>query len=89
MAALLCAPVFAHGASSKPTYTKDVAQILQRKCEVCHRPGEAGPFSMLTYEQTRPWAAAIRQAVKTKKMPPWLADAQYGKFSNATGTGRD
>ena len=39
---------------------------------------------MLTYEQTRPWAAAMSQAVKTKKMPPWFADPQYGKFSNAT-----
>ncbi len=39
---------------------------------------------MLTYEETRPWAAAIRQAVKTRKMPPWFADAHYGKFSNAT-----
>ena len=39
---------------------------------------------MLTYEEARPWAAAIRQAVKTRKMPPWFADAHYGKFSNAT-----
>ena len=39
---------------------------------------------MLTYEEMRPWAAAIRQAVKTRKMPPWFADAHYGKFSNAT-----
>jgi hypothetical protein len=83
--ALFCAPVFAHKGSEKPTFTKDVARILQKNCQVCHRPGEAGPFSMLTYEQTRPWAAAIREAVKTKKMPPWFADAQYGKFSNATG----
>jgi len=67
-----------------PTFTKDVASILEKNCQVCHRPGEAGPFSMLTYEQTRPWAAAIRQAVKTRKMPPWFADARYGKFSNAT-----
>jgi hypothetical protein len=67
-----------------PTFTKDVAPILEKNCQVCHRPGEAGPFSMLTYEQTRPWAAAIRQAVKTRKMPPWFADSRYGKFSNAT-----
>jgi len=67
-----------------PTFTRDVAPILEKNCQVCHRPGEAGPFSMLTYEETRPWAAAIRQAVKTRKMPPWFADAHYGKFSNAT-----
>ena len=34
-----------------PTYTKDVAPVLQKNCQVCHRPGEAGPFSMLTYER--------------------------------------
>ena len=66
-----------------PTYSRDVAPILQTRCQVCHRPGEAAPFSMLTYEQTRPWAAAIKQAVKTNKMPPWFADPRYGHFSNA------
>jgi hypothetical protein len=66
-----------------PTFTKDVAPILQQHCQVCHRPGEAGPFSMLTYEQTRPWAAAMKEAVKTRKMPPWFADPRYGHFSNA------
>ena len=67
-----------------PTFTKDIAPILQNNCQGCHRPGEIGPFSMLTYEQTRPWASAIRQAVKLKKMPPWFADPKYGKFSNGT-----
>ena len=69
---------------ASPTFTKDVAAILQRNCQVCHRPGEAAPFAMLTYEQTRPWAAAIKQAVKTGKMPPWFADPRYGRFSNHT-----
>ena len=68
-----------------PTFTRDVAPILEKNCQVCHRPGEAGPFSMLTYEQTRPWAAAIRQAVKTRKMPPWFADAHYGKIFQCDG----
>src|SRR5580704_14626516 len=43
-----------------PTFTKDVAPILQKHCQTCHRPGEAAPFSMLTYEQTKPWAATIK-----------------------------
>jgi hypothetical protein len=71
--------------AGSPTFTKDVAPILQKNCQTCHRPGEAGPFSMLTYEQTRPWAAAIKEAVQTKKMPPWFADPHYGKFSNGAG----
>ena len=70
-------------AGSVPTYSRDIAPILQQHCQVCHRPGEAGPFSMLTYEQTRPWAMAMKEAVVTKKMPPWFADPHYGKFSNA------
>jgi hypothetical protein len=71
-------------AAPAPTFTKDVEPILQKDCQVCHRPGEAGPFSMLTYEQTRPWAAAIKDAVSTHKMPPWFADPAHGKFSNST-----
>jgi hypothetical protein len=67
------------------TFTKDVAPVLQQHCQECHRPGEAGPFSLLTYEQARPWAKAIKQAVLTKKMPPWFADPHYGKFSNDRG----
>ena len=65
-----------------PTYSKDVAPILQKHCETCHRPGEAAPFSMLTYETTRPWAGAIKLAVRQKVMPPWFADPEVGHFSN-------
>src|SRR5262245_35777149 len=64
------------------TFAKDVAPLLQRNCQECHRPGQAAPFSMLTYEQVRPWAKAIKAAVIQKKMPPWFADPQYGHFSN-------
>src|SRR5947207_3427151 len=65
-----------------PAVTKDVAPILQKNCQACHRPGEAAPFSLLTYEQARPWAKAMKEAVVLKKMPPWYADPHYGKFSN-------
>src|SRR5215467_3426263 len=65
------------------TFSKDVAPVLQKNCQECHRPGQAAPFSMLTYEQVRPWAKAIKAAVIQKKMPPWFADPQYGHFSNA------
>jgi hypothetical protein len=68
--------------AATPTFTKDVAPIVQEHCQGCHRPGEAAPFSMLSYEQTRPWAAAMKEAVRLRKMPPWFADPHYGKFSN-------
>jgi hypothetical protein len=64
------------------TFTKDVASVLQRHCQGCHRPGEAAPFSLLTYDQARPWAKAMKEAVRLKKMPPWFADPHYGTFSN-------
>src|SRR4051812_21733959 len=65
-----------------PTFTKDVAPIFQKNCQICHRPGESAPFSLLTYEQARPWAKAIKAATLQRKMPPWFADPHYGKFSN-------
>lgn len=65
-----------------PTFAKEVAPILQRHCVTCHRPGEAAPFSMLTYEDTRPWAGMIKTAVTQKIMPPWYADPRYGHFAN-------
>ena len=68
--------------AASPTFTRDVAPIVQDHCQGCHRPGEAAPFSMLTYEETRPWAAAMKEAVLLRKMPPWFADPHYGKFSN-------
>ena len=49
------------------TFNKDVLPILQKNCQSCHRPGEIGPSSFLTYESTRPWAKAIKTAVLTQK----------------------
>jgi hypothetical protein len=67
---------------SAPTFTKDVAPIIYAKCASCHRPGEVAPMSLLTYRDVRPWAAAIREKVVTRAMPPWHADPQYGRFRN-------
>src|SRR5882762_2219858 len=72
----------ANTSGSKPTFHKDVEPLLQKNCQSCHRPGEVAPMSFLSYKETRPWAKAIRQAVATKKMPPWFADPRYGKFHN-------
>jgi mono/diheme cytochrome c family protein len=69
-------------AADGPTFYKDVLPILQTNCQTCHRPGEVAPMSLLTYEQTRPWAKAIQKAVITRQMPPWFADPAYGHFSN-------
>jgi hypothetical protein len=61
-------------AVAAPVFYRDVLPILQNRCQECHRAGEIAPMAFVTYEQTRPWARAIRDVVKSRKMPPWFAD---------------
>src|SRR5687767_1832024 len=68
--------------SAAVTFHKDVLPILQENCQTCHRPGEIAPMSFLSYNDTRPWAKAIKAAVISRKMPPWFADPAYGHFAN-------
>ena len=77
--ALLTAPLLVAG---DPTFHADVEPLLQAHCQQCHRPGEAAPMSLLTYEEARPWARAIQEAVSLGRMPPWFADPQYGEWTN-------
>jgi hypothetical protein len=69
--------------ASRVTFNKDVLPILQNNCQTCHRPGGIAPMSLLTYQNARPWAKAIKAAVVSKQMPPWFADPHYGEFRNA------
>ena len=68
--------------AEKPTFHEDVEPILQANCQSCHRPGEPGPMALLTFDQVRPWAQAIKESVLLKRMPPWSADPAFGRFSN-------
>ena len=79
------------------TYTKDVAPILQRSCENCHRVDGVAPMSLSTYEEVRPWARSIRQrtAIRDKAgaMPPWdveknIGIQQYKHDPSLSGRGR-
>src|SRR2546423_11046359 len=65
-----------------PTFTKDVAPILYRSCAECHRPTMFAPMSLMTYDDARPYARAIKQKVIARQMPPWGADPAYGTFRN-------
>ena len=65
-------------ASDKVTFAKDVMPILQEHCQVCHRAGTFAPMSLMTYEETRPWARSIRQKVLARDMPPWFIDKNVG-----------
>ncbi len=60
------------------TFTKDIAPLLVAHCASCHRPGAIAPFSLLTYVDARPWARAIKQATRTRSMPPWKPEPGYG-----------
>jgi hypothetical protein len=64
------------------TYAKDIAAIVERRCQECHRPGQAAPFSLTTYRETVPWAETIREVLEEGRMPPWHANPEFGRFSN-------
>src|SRR5687767_7421510 len=68
--------------TSTPTFTQDVAPIMFAKCASCHRPGEVAPMSLLSFNDARPWASAIKQRVAARAMPPWHADPAHGTFRN-------
>ena len=81
LGALLTLPSlsFAAELTAKPvTFAKDIAPILQEKCQSCHRSGEMAPMSLMTYEETRPWAKSIRERVIKREMPPWHLDKTVG-----------
>jgi hypothetical protein len=67
-----------------PTFAKDIAPIFQERCQECHHAGTVAPMSLMTYEETRPWAKSIRQRVAMRQMPPWHIDRNIGvqKFKN-------
>jgi len=64
------------------TYTKHVAPIIQKHCQVCHRAGEVGPFKLMNYKDAAAWADNIKEVVSEGRMPPWHADPKVGHFAN-------
>jgi mono/diheme cytochrome c family protein len=64
--------------AAQPTFARDVAPIFQKSCQACHHPGTSAPMSLVSYEEVRPWARAIRQRVANREMPPWHLDKTVG-----------
>jgi hypothetical protein len=85
-AVALCALPTSRANETKPaknvTFNKDVAPIFFKNCAECHRPGEAAPFSVLSYKDARPWAKSIREKVASRAMPPWHANSHFGAWAN-------
>src|SRR6516165_7585939 len=74
----------AEAANESLTFTKNIAPIFQEKCQACHRPDSTAPMSLVTYEEARPWAKAIRERVIKREMPPWHINQTVGiqEFKN-------
>ena len=81
-AAVLAVAGVPSGAAAQPehdvTFTRDIAPILQRSCESCHRPRGGAPMNLITYQEVRPWARAIKARTEAREMPPWFVDKNIG-----------
>ncbi len=79
-------PALAGGAErdTEVTFAKDVAPILQRSCENCHRPGGGAPMSLVSYSDVRPWARSIKNRTMAGEMPPWSSTRTSGSSISRT-----
>jgi hypothetical protein len=68
--------------AGQPTYCREIAPILWRRCAPCHRPGQPAPFSLLTYAETKRHKAQIAKVTAEHLMPPWLPNSAPGEFTN-------
>jgi len=70
---------------SEVTYSNQIARIFQNRCVECHREGEIAPFTLTDYDEVAGWADTIAEVVRDRRMPPWHANPDHGKFSNDRG----
>ncbi|MDA1372632.1 MAG: cytochrome c [Proteobacteria bacterium] len=77
-AALLATAGTASAQNVEYTFSRDIAPILQKNCQECHRAGQMGPMALMTYEEVRPWAPLIKMKVVERLMPPWHLDKTVG-----------
>ncbi|GMV99516.1 MAG: hypothetical protein AMXMBFR84_06550 [Candidatus Hydrogenedentota bacterium] len=74
--------IFFAAAVKDVSYTQDIVPIVQGKCVACHSPGNVGPFSFSSHQRVKTWGPTIKEAVMSKRMPPWHADPKHGEFGN-------
>lgn len=70
--------------TTKITWSKEVSRLIYKRCVTCHREGGSS-FSLMTYEEARPWAKAIKEEVLERRMPPWEAVKGFGAFRDDRG----
>src|SRR5438477_10472005 len=81
--AVLAVAVRSAAAQPVVTFNRDIAPIVFQHCAPCHRPGEIGPFSLLSYDDARPRATAIARATRDRSMPPWKPEPGFGEFAGS------
>ena len=81
LAATLCAAQVS-AQTSAVTWSHQIAPLVYKNCTTCHHPGGAGPFSLLSYEDARRWAAQMATVTSSRYMPPWLPEPGYGDFAD-------
>jgi hypothetical protein len=80
------AALWAHDViTTKLTWSKEISRLVYKRCASCHKPGGSAPMSLLTYEEARPWAKAIKEEVLERRMPPWGAVKGFGEFKHDRG----
>ena len=78
-------PAYPHNPTTTTVlFNREIATLLQRKCVQCHADGKMA-MPLVTFDQTRPWAEAIKEEALARRMPPWPAERGYGTFSNDIG----
>ena len=81
--------VAGEAAEAVPTFAKDVAPILFENCVSCHRPNHLAPMSLMSYDDARPWARAVKTKVVAREMPPWGAEPGIQKYKNDASLSQD
>jgi mono/diheme cytochrome c family protein len=70
--------------STQVTWYREISRVLYKRCATCHREGGAA-FSLMTFDEARPWAKAIKEEVLSRRMPPWQAVKGFGEFKDDRG----
>jgi len=70
--------------TTKITFSKEISRLIYKRCATCHHEGAAA-FSLMTYDEARPWAKAIKEEVLERRMPPWEAVKGFGEFREDRG----
>jgi hypothetical protein len=84
LVALAVFPVETHDFNSTITWNREISRLFLDRCATCHREGGSA-FSLMTWQDAQPRAVAIKDAVLSRRMPPWGAVKGFGEFRNDRG----